>query len=315
MSTSTSTLPMILEEVEVTGVDRLSPSFVRIELGSAGLAEIGPDGPLLDQRIKLIFPGASGQLPDFTGADESWYAAWMALPEAERGSMRTYTIRAVRGRGADTRIVVDIVLHPGAGEHGPGADWAEAARVGDRVVLVAPRVGHDFGGIEFDPGEATEVLLVGDETAVPAVAGILRDLPADASGAAYLEVPVVQDFLDDVVPPTGVKLTWIARDGAAVGQRLHAAVAAHLGVGAELPDADDVTEADVDPELWETPTYSSSGEALPESGRPHAGLYAWIAGESGMVTGLRRHLVRELGVDRSQVAFMGYWRQGVAMRG
>jgi NADPH-dependent ferric siderophore reductase len=25
--------------------------------------------------------------------------------------------------------------------------------------------------------------------------------------------------------------------------------------------------------------------------------------------------VKDLGVDRSQVAFMGYWRHGVAMRG
>ena len=32
------------------------------------------------------------------------------------------------------------------------------------------------------------------------------------------------------------------------------------------------------------------------------------------VTGLRRALVKELGVDRRQVAFMGYWREGVAMK-
>ncbi len=44
------------------------------------------------------------------------------------------------------------------------------------------------------------------------------------------------------------------------------------------------------------------------------GLYAWIAGESKVVTGLRRHLVNELHIDRSQVAFMGYWRRGVAMK-
>ena len=43
-------------------------------------------------------------------------------------------------------------------------------------------------------------------------------------------------------------------------------------------------------------------------------LYAWIAGESKMVTGLRRALVKDLGIDRHQVAFMGYWRLGVAMR-
>lgn len=40
----------------------------------------------------------------------------------------------------------------------------------------------------------------------------------------------------------------------------------------------------------------------------------WVAGESGVVTTLRRHLVRDLGINRSQVAFMGYWRLGVAMR-
>lgn len=44
-------------------------------------------------------------------------------------------------------------------------------------------------------------------------------------------------------------------------------------------------------------------------------LYAWIAGESRMVTTLRRALVSEVGVHRAQVAFMGYWRRGVAMKG
>ena len=33
-----------------------------------------------------------------------------------------------------------------------------------------------------------------------------------------------------------------------------------------------------------------------------------------VVTGLRRALVKDLGVDRHQVAFMGYWRLGVAMK-
>ncbi len=75
----------------------------------------------------------------------------------------------------------------------------------------------------------------------------------------------------------------------------------------------------MDPDLWETPTYSSSGEDV-GSGHAPVGhdledLYAWIAGESGLVTGLRRVLVKDLGVDRRQVAFMGYWRRGVAMRG
>ena len=44
------------------------------------------------------------------------------------------------------------------------------------------------------------------------------------------------------------------------------------------------------------------------------GVYAWIAGESRTVTGLRRALVKDHGIDRRQVAFMGYWRHGVAMK-
>lgn len=301
-------LPMILTEVEVAAVERLSPSFVRVELTSPELAELGVDGPFRDQRIKLVFPNDEGRLASFEGADESWFATWLGLPVEERGHMRTYTIRAVRGSGIDTRVVVDFVMHPG--DHGPGSSWAERATVGDRVILLGPRRGMPFGGIEFVPGDASRLLLVGDETAVPAICSILADLPADARGAAFLEVPVVDD-VQDVEAPEGVDVHWLPRDGEPLGTRVTPAVLAHLDVAVaevELPD-------DAPADLWETPTYSGSGEEIAGSGTSaHDGLYAWIAGESSIVTALRRHLVKDLGVDRSQVAFMGYWRRGVAMR-
>jgi NADPH-dependent ferric siderophore reductase len=41
-----------------------------------------------------------------------------------------------------------------------------------------------------------------------------------------------------------------------------------------------------------------------------SGLYAWLAGEAGVVKRLRRHLVQDCGIDRASVAFMGYWREG-----
>lgn len=313
-TTPTPTLPMIIAEVEVTAVERLSPSFVRVELGSPALADFGVDGPLLDQRIKLVFPGASGRPPSFEGADASWFDTWLGLPTDERGHMRTYTIRDVRGTGADTRLVVDLVLHLEDGATGPGSLWGAAAAPGDRLVVLAPRRGQPYGGIEFHPGDARRLLLVGDETAVPAVCAILRDLPADALGAAFLEVPVGAD-VQDVPAPSGVSVTWLPRDGAPVGERLTAAVVAHLGSPTRPAP---VTDEEVDPDLWETPTYSSSGEDVDHPvatvGHDLDGLYAWIAGESGVVTGLRRLLVKELGMDRRQVAFMGYWRRGVAMR-
>ncbi|WP_436697763.1 siderophore-interacting protein [Nocardioides sp. BYT-33-1] len=320
-----ATLPMLLTEVEVLRVERVSPSFVRVELGGAALADLGPDGPVYDQRIKLIFPNAAGTLPSFAHADESWWTTWIEIPEHERGSMRTYTIRDILGEGPDTRLVVDIVVHESddADGHGDALDgagnrWALQAAPGQRLVTLAPRKGHEFGGIEWSPGDAHRLLLVGDETAVPAIRGVLRDLPADATGAAYLEVPVDAD-IQELVAPAGVRVTWLPRNGGARGEELHAAVLAHL-TGATPTEAIVVTDDEIDPDLWETPVHSSSGEevatatAVPTGDAPYAGLYAWIAGESKVVTGLRRKLVKDLGLDRRQVAFMGYWREGVSMR-
>lgn len=321
-NTYVASLPMLLTELEVARVERVSPSFVRIELGGPELAEFGTPGPVFDQRIKIIFPNAAGRLPSFADADESWWTTWMEIPEDERGSMRTYTIRDVVGEGTDTRFVVDIVVHEAHGDDpldGAGNRWALQAAVGQRLVVMAPRRGHEFGGIEWSPGNATRLLLVGDETAVPAIRGVLRDLPADATGAAFLEVPVDGDVLHDVVAPAGIEVTWLPRNGGARGEELHAAVLAHL-TGTAPAEPITVTDDEIDPDLWETPVHSSSGEqvgtgtAVPTDGTPFAGLYAWIAGESKVVTGLRRKLVNDLGLDRGQVAFMGYWREGVSMR-
>jgi len=307
---------MILDQVGVVALERLSPSFVRVELGGPALADFGVAGPLYDQRFKLIFPNDAGELPSFTGLEESWWDSWLEMPEAERGHMRTYTIRAVRGSGPDTRLVVDVVLHLADGATGPGSLWASRARVGDRLVTLAPRRGAEFGGIEFAAGAARELLLAADETAVPAVCSILEDLDAGARGAAFLEVPVTGDvtaLAADQQAPSGVDVVWLARDGAPLGSLLDREVRRRLGVGG---GAAPVAETEVDPDLWETPTYSSSGEDIEAAppGQDVDGLYAWIAGESAVVTGLRRLLVRELGMDRRQVAFMGYWRRGVAMR-
>ena len=313
MSTTTAELPLVLTAVEVAAIEVVTPSFVRVELASPALADFGVDGPLYDQRLKLVFPNDAGELASFEGADESWFATWMGIPAEQRGHMRTYTVREVRGSDADTRIVVDFVLHLVDGATGPGSSWAAGAKVGDRLVMLAPRRGVPFGGIEFDPGTARNLLLVGDETAVPAIASILEDLPGSAVGTAFLEVPKSGDR-QDLVGPQGIEVIWLPREGAGHGEKQIAAVREHFGLASA---AEPVEDSAVDPDLWETPTYSSSGEGIDDAvvvGHDLAGLYAWIAGESKVVTTLRRALVKELEVDRHQVAFMGYWRQGVAMR-
>lgn len=316
MSVTPAVRPLLICATEVVRAERLSPSFVRVHLAAPELAELGCDGATYDQRIKLVFPHSSdGPLPTLVEG-EDWYAEWLARPQAERGHLRTYTVRDVLGSGADTRLVVDLVVHglDGHGEAGPGSRWAASARPGSRVVLIGPRRGMPYGGIEFAPPPGAELLLVGDETAVPAVLATLAQLEPTARGAAFLEVPTAADA-QSVVHPEGVRVTWLPREGAAHGSLLHPAVLAHLGAGASA--SPDVSPEEVDPDLWETPHHSSSGEELEPVvravGDDLADLYAWIAGESRVVTGLRRVLVRDLGLDRRRVAFMGYWREGRTM--
>lgn len=309
-------LPMILTEVEVATVRQLSPSFIRVELASPDLAEFGVEvQPLYDQRIKIVFPNADGELSSFAGADDSWFGTWLQRPAEERGHMRTYTVRDVVGSGAATRVVVDIVVHEPP--CGPGSTWAREAKVGDRLVLLGPRRGQLYGGIEFAPhAGADELVIVGDETALPAVAAVLEGLPATAVGRVFVEVPVGED-VQELRAPEGMVITWLPRNGAEHGTLLLAAAAERLALRAadEPARLELASDDEIDPDLWETPEYSSSGEEIaPSAPKVLPGVYAWIAGESAMVTSLRRYLVKELGMDRSQVAFMGYWRRGVAMR-
>lgn len=302
-------LPMILDEVEVAEITRLSPTFMRFGFTAPVLEDFGVEhGPLLDQRIKLIFPEVPGQLPCFDGADESWFKSWLQRPVTERGHMRTFTVRRFTQATRGSLLEVDFALHAGS-DCGPAARWATDAQVGDRLVLLGPARGLPYGGIEFAPGAAQDVLLIGDETAVPAISAIVEDGLAGHRARVFLEVPTDSDILQ-LNAPRDVDVTWLARHGRPRGALLRAAVAEHTGGRALTPAAD----GDVDDELWETPTYSSSGEALPHSPTSSPGRYAWVAGESSIVTAIRRHLVSDVGLERSQVAFMGYWREGVAMR-
>ena len=57
-------------------------------------------------------------------------ATWLDQPTEERGHMRTYTIRDVRGSGVGTTFIVDIVLHLEGDQVGPGSTWAAKAAPG-----------------------------------------------------------------------------------------------------------------------------------------------------------------------------------------
>ena len=286
----------------VTSIPDVTPSFRRFTFGGEDLAEYGDPG--FDQRIKIVFPTATLGL-DAMPTGEDWYTQWRALPDDRRPPFRTYTTRYVRN---DVREVdVDMVAHEVIG---PASEWVANARVGDEVLIFAPTTAHTgvSYGIDFvPPARVDDILLAGDETAAPAIAAILEQLPRDARGVVVLEVPEEGDT--GYLPRhPGFQYRVGARGRSTrhchlVGSVTDAATAlAPPGHGA------DVEEVDIDEGLlWEVPRTAKGGAAL-----KRARLYAWLAGEAGAIKTLRRHLVTDRGVDRRAVAFMGYWRVGRA---
>ncbi|WP_026556183.1 siderophore-interacting protein [Arthrobacter sp. 35W] len=305
--------PIRAFEVSVAAVQKLSPHFLRITFTGGDLDYFGSNaaGQTLDLRIKVMIPSSGFPLPDFGSMDEGWYQQWLAMDADTRGFMRTYTVRRFRSGspGIDgvpavaAELDVDFVLHLDGGS-GPAALWAASAAPGDRLTLIGPDVrAGDCLGIEFAPGGASRLLLVGDETAVPAIAAILETLPAATTGHAILEVPCAEDFLD-LATDSGIQISWLARGGNPNGAPLQEAVRRVLAPAAcDLGDEPEAVDVDTDI-LWETPEPADVG----------SGLYAWIAGEAAAVRELRRYLVRDVGMDRNSVAFMGYWRLGKAQR-
>lgn len=275
----------------------LSPSLDRMVFTGADVARMKTEGP--DQRIKVFFPLPGQDAPDVPSG-EDWYTRYRALPDDARPPMRTFTIRQLRAE--ECEVDVDFVLH---GETGPASRWATHARPGDRVVLLAPDAdcADSSEGWEWKPPAGVgQVLLVADETALPAVAGILEELAGLADPPrtlALLEIAQAGDAVPLKAPATA-ELVWLPRGQEVHGQRLLQAVQARLAAASAMAEAAELDDIDVDAQiLWEQADASADGA-----------LYAWVAGEAGAVMGIRRYLVKDCGLDRRAITFMGYWRQG-----
>lgn len=193
-----------LRRLRVTATRRITPRTLRVTLGGPSLAGFALAGP--DQQVKLFLPRAQGAEPVLpaVGADGDvmrWYAAYAAIPEAERPWMRSYTIRA-HDPVAET---VDVDFHlqgNGGGDgEGPATRWARSARPGDRLGVFGPSAAF---AVPFDAGAHDWTLLYADACAVPALATVVAALPAGRRALAYVQV----DDPADVQPlPTAADLT------------------------------------------------------------------------------------------------------------
>ncbi|SJN46312.1 Iron utilization protein [Microbacterium esteraromaticum] len=275
MAFSKTVKPAAAELMPLTVIrtERLAPHWMRVTLGGEAASSFQAMG--YDQWFRLFLPigGDAGLNRVPAKANKMFgYLKFLRIPDGERPVMRNYTVRAYRAAEGDrgAEIDVDFVLHGSAAEGtaGPASRWAETCAPGENVLLINE-------GLTFNPERGEDrVLLIGDETALPAIASICASLPATASGPVVIEVPSEEDAL--AFPhPDRVFVDYLVRpEGIAPGELALA--------------------------------------RLRELALPEAPFHAYAAGEQALASGVRKHLVGERGIDRNQVSFCGYWKIGAA---
>ncbi|OII13368.1 siderophore-interacting protein [Curtobacterium sp. MCBA15_008] len=248
----------------VDRTERLSPHMVRVHLGGPAFDDFvtaaDPERLLAtDKYVKLLLAKPSlGLTPPY-----DLEALRETLPKHDRPARRTYTVRAV-DHAAKT-IAVDFVVH---GDEGLAGPWAAAAQPGDLLALSGPGGGY---APSVDPA-VTHVLL-GDDSALPAISAALEALPDSATGVALVEVAGPADE-QPVRHPARVDLRWLHRD--ATGAQ----------PGTLLLDA---------------------ARGLPRASRP---VQVFAHGERTAMKAIRRLLQDDWGLEKSEMSLSAYWALG-----
>jgi NADPH-dependent ferric siderophore reductase len=237
----------------VETVEWLTPALVRVVLGGPGLAgfEVPED---TDTYVNVAIPPAGAPYDAvFAPADVREQHDRQHWP-----ARRRYSVRGWDG----ARLTLDFVVH---GDTGVGGPWAASAAPGDVLVLEGPG-----GGYRPDP-EADWHLLVGDESALPAIAASLEAVPAGRRAVVRL-VCDGPDHELELACPGELDVRWLHRSG--------------------TPDDADLLAREV------------AALEFPE-GRVHA----FVHGEADEIRAIRRHLLTDRGLARSDMSCSPYWRR------
>lgn len=247
--------PVRIRLLEVARVTELGPSMRRITL-RGDLADFVSAS--FDDHVKLVLPetpGAKPSLPTLT-------ATGLVFDDTRpRPAMRDYTPRRYDAQGGE--LDIDFVMH----HDGPATDWARHAQPGHLLGTAGPR------GSLVIPDIFDWHLLIGDETAIPAIARRLEELPAGSR--AIVRIRITREDGKLPLQANGpLDIQWL------VGEPGDAA----SGAG--------VLES-----------------AVRQLTLPDGEGHAWAAGEYSEIKALRRHLVELHGMDKSRVRAASYWRR------
>jgi NADPH-dependent ferric siderophore reductase len=238
----------------VVRTEQVTPVMIRVVLGGEGLDGFEPV-PCTDSYVNIALPPAGATYEAPFDVD-----AMKELPVDQRPVRRRYTVR--HWDDATRELTLDFVVH---GDEGVAGPWAAAARPGDALVFTGPS-----GDYSPDP-DADWHLMVGDESALPAIAASATAVPAGTP----LVVRLVVDGPEHEVPldtDAALDLQWLHRKGEPADQDL-------------LPDA------------------------VRDLAFPRGRVHAFVHGEAGEIRQVRRHLLGERGVPRADVSVSAYWRR------
>ncbi|MFB9510187.1 siderophore-interacting protein [Streptomyces aurantiacus] len=249
----------------VQGRERISPHFMSVTLGGEDFRHLEQSG--YDQAGRFFIPGP-GQAEIVLPSSERWMLQFALQSSAKRPRVRTYSIRRFRPEIAGFDI--EIAVHENDVDGAPGATWALTAEPGDKIAFLDE--GHSYAPTP----DAAWQLLVGDESALPAILSILERSTDALPAEVFLEVPADADIRREITAPAATEIHWLPRNEPAMRPGTLALRA--------------VRDARLRP----------------------GPFYTWTAGESSLPTGIRRHLTGERDVPGSDIAFRGYWKQGRA---
>jgi len=221
----------------VTALEAVTPKMLRISLASPELADFVSLAP--DDHVKLFFKTEAGEMV-----------------------MRDFTPRAFDPEKGT--LTLDFALH----ESGPATTWAASAAVGDRLEIGGPR------GSSIVPDDFDWLLLIGDETALPAmgrwVEGLRPGLPVTT--LAIVAAPEERQTFQSAA---ALHQTWIVRDSG----------------------DDDAAQL---------------RQALDALSLPAGDGFVWIAAEGAVARELRRYMAEDRGHPRVWMKAAGYWARGQA---
>lgn len=241
-------------------------TVVRIERIAGLLARITFTGDDLqdfvsasfDDHVKLFFSPDPSQplvLPS-VGPDGVKFPDGAPKPAA-----RDYTPR--RFDAATRELDIEFVLHG----DGPASTWAEQAEPGQQLGIGGPR-----GSFVVPKGFDWHVL-IGDETALPAIARRLEELPAAAEALVRIEVPSAANEIP-LTSAAKTSVRWLHRDGTAPG--------------------------------YSTLLLQAARELTLPSGEG----YVWVAAESATAKAVREIMVSQHGIDKGRIRAASYWKRG-----